>query len=311
MAPTKTHPDFSIFIPTYNRAHTLARTLKSIQDSTYNNLEVIIIDDGSQDNTIDLVKTWQVTAPFPITYAWQENQGKHAAHNHALKLARGKLFITLDSDDSLLPDALKQLWKYWENIPQESREKFAGVAGICLDEEGRLSGDPYPKDFMDSNYLDIFRHYRMNGERREALRVEVLRKYPYPRFPGERHMRPTLILRRMAHEYMIRFTNTPVQINRHAPDGISANRFNYRFRNPQGFTLYYQEEITLHREHHLPKQLFRLHIQYLRFALHARIPIDEQKCHCWKRHWWYMALPKATSLYILDILKAKIRGIRR
>jgi len=303
-------PAFTVFIPTYNRAHTLERTLKSLESSSFRDFEVVVVDDGSTDGTDNLVQAWQARTGQDTTYVWQENQGKHAAHNRAIELARGELFITLDSDDSMLDTSLERLWKHWQSIPASQRDQFAGVAGICVDETGTLTGDPYPQDVIDASYLEIFRLCRMNGERREALRTSVLRAFPYPRFTGERHVRPTLILRRMGHHYLIRFTNEPLQINRHAPDGISAQRFRYRFRNPRGFALFYEEEITKHAAYHSATDLRKLRVQYLRFALHAGTPLTAQRCMCGPVP-WVRAMPRAMALYLGDHLKAYLRGIRR
>jgi glycosyltransferase involved in cell wall biosynthesis len=310
-SPAHDGPSFTVFIPTYNRAHTLGRTLESLEASTFRDFQVVVVDDGSTDGTEALVRAWKERTGHDVVFVWQENQGKHAAHNRALELARGELFITLDSDDSMLDTALERLWKHWQSIPAAQREHFAGVAGICVDEDGKLTGDPYPQAVIDASYLDIFRQCRMNGERREALRTSVLRAFPYPRFTGERHVRPTLILRRMAHQYLVRFTNEPLQINRHAPDGISAQRFRYRFRNPRGFALFYEEEITQHAAYHSEAGLRDLRVQYLRFALHAGTPRATQRRVCGGHGPWARALPKGLALYMADRIKARLRGIRR
>lgn len=120
----------------------------------------------------------------------------------------------------------------------------------------------------------------------------------------------SLILRRMAHQYLIRFTNEPLQINRHAPDGISAQRFRYRFRNPRGFALFYEEEITQHAAYQSEAGLRDLRVQYVRFALHAGTPLAAQRnvCGCGP---WLRALPRGLALYLGDHIKARVRGIRR
>jgi len=69
-------------------------------------LEVIVVDDGSTDDTKAVVEAWRSNHPQPLSYLYQDNAGKHAAHNNAVAHAQGFMFITLDSDDSLLPGAL-------------------------------------------------------------------------------------------------------------------------------------------------------------------------------------------------------------
>jgi glycosyltransferase involved in cell wall biosynthesis len=122
---------FTIFIPTYNRAHTLPRALDSVANQSFDDFEVLIIDDGSVDGTDQLIKQLKEKYTFPIHYYWQTNQGKHVAHNTALKFANGEFIVTLDSDDLLEPKALERFFFHWNQIPGTSREKYAGIEGLC------------------------------------------------------------------------------------------------------------------------------------------------------------------------------------
>lgn len=301
-------PFFTLFIPTYNRAHTLGRALESVGCQSFRDFEVIVVDDGSTDDTPALVQSWIERDLFPIRYLRQTNQGKHAAHNAAVELARGELFMTLDSDDSLLPDALAKLKRHWDAIPSADRPAFAGVTGMCLNEDGSLSGEPYSDAVIDSDYLAIFSRCRMNGERREALRVDVLREYPYPRFEGEKHVRPTLILRRMAHRYKLRFTNEVLQVNRHAPDGISANRFRYRMHNPRGLRQYYLEEITLNDRYMSERKLRRRYERFIRYSLHSDVGLRQQAREVKRRGMWLAAVPAGVFKWWADRVRWRLRG---
>ena len=135
---------FTIFIPTYNRAYTLGRALQSISEQSFKDFEVLIIDDGSSDNTHELVEGWKKREIFPIRYHWQRNQGKHVAHNNAVKRARGYFFVLLDSDDMLHPRALERLKYHWDSIPDNKKEQFAGVEGLCIYSDGRVKVDRFP-----------------------------------------------------------------------------------------------------------------------------------------------------------------------
>lgn len=300
---------FSLFIPTYNRAYTLGEALASADRQTFRDFEVLVIDDGSTDGTKALVDEWLERNSFPIQYVWQPNQGKHAAHNAATAIARGELFMTLDSDDSLLPDALEILARRWDEIPDSDKAGFAGVSGLCLNEDGSLAGDEYPEPVIDADYLAMHGRGLINGERREALRIDVMREFPYPVIAGERHVRPTLILRRMAHRYKTRFTNDRLQINRHAPDGICANRFRYRMRNPLGLRLCYLEDVTLHDRYAPRSELRAKHRQFIRFSLHGGIGLATQLREVKYRSLWWQALPFGLMDWAGDRLKKWLRGI--
>lgn len=305
-----TGPFLTIFIPTFNRADTLGRALESVEQQTDRDFEVVIVDDGSTDGTPALVQDWVDRNVFPIRHFRQPNQGKHVAHNAAVRQARGELFMTLDSDDSLLPDAVAKIRRQWGAIPAADRAGFAGVAGMCLDEDGTLSGDPYPEPVIDSDHLRIYEYCRMNGERREALRVAVLREYPYPRFEGERHVRPTLILRRMAHRYRLRFTNEILQVNRHAAGGITERRFHYRMSNPRGLRQYFLEEITLHDGHKPWRKLLRHHARFVRYSLHSGVGLVQQAREAKHRGLWLLALPEGVLSWAADRYRLRFRGGR-
>lgn len=233
-------PFLTLFVPAYNRAYSLGKTLESVERITSRDFEVIIVDDGSIDNTREIVDSWSGRVSFPIRYFYQENSGKAGAHNSALKLARGVLFMTLDAGDLILPDAVERIRAEWQAIPKGGM-KIAGIGALCLNENGEITGKHYPEGGVVANYLEMITY---TGEKRQAILTSVMRQYPYPQIPGEKHLRPSLILKRMAHDYRLLFVNIPVQVNVREKDGITANIRKYRMDNPGGFRLYYLEEIV-------------------------------------------------------------------
>ncbi len=89
----------TIFTPAYNRAHTIGRTYESLCRQTSRDFEWLVVDDGSSDNTAELVRGWIAEADFPIRYIRQENQGMHGAHNTAYANIHTELNVCIDSDD--------------------------------------------------------------------------------------------------------------------------------------------------------------------------------------------------------------------
>ena len=89
----------TIFTPTYNRAYILPRLFQSLKNQKATNFEWLIIDDGSNDDTEDVVEKFIAEADFNIRYYKQNNQGKHIALNLAALKAEGDWMITIDSDD--------------------------------------------------------------------------------------------------------------------------------------------------------------------------------------------------------------------
>ena len=103
-------PMVSIIVPTYNRAHYIDFTIRSALGQTYENIELIVIDDGSTDDTRTIVSPYLEYHNF--IYCEQENRGQSVARNKGLSLASGEFICFLDSDDVLVSDAIEVLVKY-------------------------------------------------------------------------------------------------------------------------------------------------------------------------------------------------------
>ncbi|MCZ2100738.1 MAG: glycosyltransferase [Chitinophagales bacterium] len=101
-------PFFSIIIPTFNRAHTIRVPIDSILNQTFTDWELIIVDDGSTDNTREIVESY---GDSRIRYVWQENQERSAARNHGISLAQGEWVCFQDSDDQYLSEHLEVLYQ--------------------------------------------------------------------------------------------------------------------------------------------------------------------------------------------------------
>ena len=99
---------FSIVIPAYNRAHMIKETLESTFLQTYPNYEIIVVDDGSTDNTEEVIKTFNHPK---ITYHKKKNEERAVARNTGTQLAKGDYVIFFDSDDYLLPNHLSEAVK--------------------------------------------------------------------------------------------------------------------------------------------------------------------------------------------------------
>jgi glycosyltransferase involved in cell wall biosynthesis len=101
-------PFFSVIIPTYNRADLIDRTLDTVRGQRFENFEVLVVDDGSKDNTADVVQPFLDDPRF--RYLFKENAERGAARNYGLNRARGEYVIFLDSDDLFHPNHLATLY---------------------------------------------------------------------------------------------------------------------------------------------------------------------------------------------------------
>lgn len=109
-------PTVSVMIPYYNCKEYIVETVQSILSQSHQNFEIIIVDDGSDPEHADYLREFLADKPA-IRYAVQNNQGVAAARNHAARLAGGKYFLFLDSDDLILPDYIENCVAVLENNP--------------------------------------------------------------------------------------------------------------------------------------------------------------------------------------------------
>lgn len=126
-------PKISVVIPTYNRAHLVGDAIQSILDQNYPNLEIIVSDDGSTDNTREVVEELREKSGALIRYPRQANAGASAARNQGLRLATGDFVALLDSDDLFRPNKLYEQVSYMVTNPDCSL-----VANWCEFERGDI-----------------------------------------------------------------------------------------------------------------------------------------------------------------------------
>lgn len=176
----------TVFTPAYQRESTmkrLYRTLLSLQlpDSQTGviDFEWVVVNDGSTDNTDALVKGWCEENKLPIKYYYQKNQGKHVAVNYAVAHCAGEMFLTIDSDDTLLPNAFCTFYYEWEKIPDKTH--FKGLTGRCIDPEtNKVIGNPLPSNPFDVNTIDMRLKYHVKGEMCGFNRTDIMKAHPFP-----------------------------------------------------------------------------------------------------------------------------------
>lgn len=236
------HPFITILTPTYNRASLLPRLFDSLLRQTNKAFEWIVVDDGSTDDTREVVANLKEKCggAFPMGYVYKANGGKHMAINIGAERALGELLFIADSDDLLTDDALETVANSWHDISDD--KSFAGIAGLDITMDTReVIGSGLPQEHIDCNAIDIRYRHHVTGDMKEVFRTEVLREFPFPEFAGERFCPEQLVWFRMARRYRLRYINKPIYIADYQPDGITAGITRARMRNPSASMLTYAE----------------------------------------------------------------------
>ncbi|WP_052075850.1 glycosyltransferase family 2 protein [Sphingomonas taxi] len=217
------NPAFTIFTPTFNRAGTLERLFDSIARQTFRDFEWLVVDDGSTDDTATLIARLAAHANFPIRYRHQPNAGKHIAFNNGVREARGEFFLTIDSDDELMPEAVAVLYDSWLSIPAVERHGFTGVTARCVDQHGHLVGKQLDRSPLDSDSAEATLILDMLGERIGFHRTDVLRAHLFPTHLPTRFIPEGRVWLDIARRYRTRFIETPARIfHDHGAPRLSA-----------------------------------------------------------------------------------------
>lgn len=224
------NPYLSIITPTYNRGHFLTECYQSLCRQTDKDFEWIIVDDGSTDNTRNVVEAFDTDA-FEITFVQKENGGKHTALNAAHPYVRGKYVLILDSDDQLTEDAVRAVrdaWRRWETRSD---------VGIVTFLKGSSVDNP---DCVVSDYetpVDILRYKRTvsyGSDCCEVIRSDLFLEYPFPVFPGERFISECALWNRVSLTHKCVYINKVIYLFEYLEGGLTRSGRKLRISNPRG-----------------------------------------------------------------------------
>lgn len=210
----------TVLTPTYNRAYTLEKAYKSLIDQSYKNFEWIIIDDGSKDDTKNIVEKWMQEDKIDIQYYYQNNRGKHIAHNLGVEKAKFNLFTCLDSDDWFYPGTLESIMSYSKEIQAEN---ICGLIGLDTYENGKVVGDKFPESTETLSWYEIIFDEKIKGDKTIVFKTKVLKDYPFPENNLDKHMPPSYQLFLMSKRYKFKVVNDQMKFVEYLPDGITNN----------------------------------------------------------------------------------------
>ena len=235
----------TIFTPTHNRAYILPKLYESLCVQTCQDFEWLIVDDGSTDNTKELVDTWMGEGRIAIRYVHQQNGGKMRAFNKAGSLADSELFVCVDSDDQLSSEhVVKDSLIFWaEHKNDDLTKKIAGIVSLKEISNKSLSLSNIPP-FGTISTLGK----SIAGEMSIITRTDILRHYPYPSFEGENFITDVYIFDQMDEEYVFLFHPYFSQQCAYQKDGYTVNYRKILFANPRGHREYHAQRIRLKKE---------------------------------------------------------------
>ena len=231
----------SILTPTYNRANTLKKLYTSLKiNSKYDiNIEWIIIDDGSNDNTEELVANLKKEATFPIIYRKQQKQGKMTALNNIIREATGDFIVECDSDDYFTEDAMKLIR---ENCIID--DDIYAYAFLKYDQDGNNMGNSL-KTGNKTTMFDLYFKQGETGEKALVFNSKIRKEYKYELEHGEKFVTEARMYHKMDKKYKICCINEQIMICEYRKDGYSKNIKEIFIKNPYGYFEYFKEILQM------------------------------------------------------------------
>ncbi len=230
-------PVLTVFTPAYNRAHTLGRTYESLRNQSCKDFIWLIVDDGSCDDTAELVKDWQSReSDFEIRYIYKENGGMHTAHNTAYENIDTELNVCLDSDDCMPPDAVEAILNKWLDVKDDG---YAGI--IALDDNmdtGEIIGTGFPEGLTETTLYGFYAAGG-KGDKKLIYRTDIINSYPpYPVFEGEKYVALAYKYRLIDYDYKLAVLDKVVCNVEYQDNGSSATMFKQYLKYPRGFAFW-------------------------------------------------------------------------
>ena len=226
----------TIFTPAYNRAHTLPRTYESLCQQNCKDFIWLIVDDGSQDHTAELVRRWQaLDNGFEIRYVYKENGGMHTAHNTAYERIDTELNVCIDSDDKLAPGAVEKILKKWEQVHDLG---YAGIIGLDSDFDSKIIGKGFAEGMTETTVIGYYAAGGC-GDKKLVYRTEIINQYPpYPVFEGEKYVALSYKYRLIDQTYKMAVLDEVLCNVEYQPDGSSNTMWKQYLKNPRGFAFW-------------------------------------------------------------------------
>ena len=256
----------TVFTPTYNRGLLLENLYKSLLKQTFTDFEWLIVDDGSKDNTKEVVAQFQAEQKIRIRYVYQANAGKHIAINTGVKHAEGLLFFIVDSDDMLPQHSLETVAKHYEMY--KDKEDFCGVVGRRIYMNGKFIGSNTEIKLKFDTTLNLRYKHKIWGDLAEVYLTSVLKDYPFPDVENERFVPEAVVWNSIAKKYKVLFINLGIYKGEYLAGGLTSKMVKIRMRSPRLSMKYY----TVLASCEVPfKEKIKAYINYWRFSFNSKI----------------------------------------
>lgn len=223
----------TVLTPTFNREKKLQVLWNSLQRQTAKDFEWLVVDDGSTDNTENLIKQIQEKSNFSVRYISKNNGGKHTALNVGIQNISSELTFIVDSDDYLTDDAVESILKIHRKY--EAQNNICGYAFLRAFPNGKINGKKFDIDEKIGSYIQV----RINGndtgaDKAEVFKTQCLKEFPFPEYSNEKFLGEDIVWIRMARKYEMVHINKAIYVGNYLEDGLTNNRRKHNIASPIG-----------------------------------------------------------------------------
>lgn len=220
----------TVITATYNRAHTLPFLYESLRKQN-KHLKWLVVDDGSTDGTEQVINGFEKDELLDICYIKKENGGKHTALNVGVREIDTPLTVIVDSDDTLLPNALDSIERIYDKYKNNKKIGFYTFLKCYSNGKPVVSLE---RDEFVENYIDYRIKHERPGDMAEVFLSDILKKYKFPEFPGEHFISEDIVWIEIGKHFDSVYINKSIYECEYLEGGLTANDKSMKFASPLG-----------------------------------------------------------------------------
>lgn len=286
------------FTPTYNRAKDLPKLYESLCEQTNKNFIWLIIDDGSKDNTKEVVESWQKENKIEIDYVCKENGGKNTAIDLSNQICKTEYINCIDSDDFVSKDSTEVLYKYFDEVSND--ETLCGIVGRKVNMTNKTKREPVKKEKLF--FYELGRKYNDMNETNLVFKTDIIKGYHFPRFENERFVTESVFYNQFLYNYKMLAIPETLYLFEYQEDGYTMQGLDLFFKNPEGY-LYALKQNTFIACKYKMSLKRRLGYAHVFYAWKSALKLKEKYPNDYKLPLFYRIFGKILSVRLIGKYK--------
>jgi glycosyltransferase involved in cell wall biosynthesis len=233
-----------IITTTYNRGYCIHQVYESLKRQDSSDFMWLVIDDGSTDNTKELITEYINEGLIEIEYIYQKNKGMTGARNTAYNHIQTEINTIIDSDDWLADNIVGKIIDFWN---KNKHSDLAGIIGYNSSPDGKLISRKFPEGITKTTIAELSGKYKIRGDVKLIYRSDLTLLYPYPEFAGEKFFPASYKFRLLDLDYKMVFFSEIVCIVDYGENSRSFHKIEHYKNSPNAFAFYRNKMIEISR----------------------------------------------------------------